>query len=198
MVISSDYYLNDNVLYLAQNLIGKYIFTQIDGQIAGGIITETEAYQGITDKASHAFGGRRTQRNEMMYARGGVIYVYMCYGVHFLLNIVTNQRDIPDAILIRSIFPTHGEELMLKRTGKLRVTPDLAQGPGKVSKCLGISKLHNGISLNSDMVWLENRDLDISPEDIIATPRIGVDYAAEDALRPNRFYLSDYSQLIDR
>lgn len=198
MVISSDYYLNDNVLYLAQNLIGKYIFTQIDGQIAGGIITETEAYQGITDKASHAFGGRRTQRNEMMYARGGVIYVYLCYGVHFLLNIVTNQRDIPDAILIRSIIPTHGEELMLKRTGKLKVTPDLAQGPGKVSKCLGINKLHNGLSLNSDMVWLENRDLLISPEGIIASPRIGVDYAAEDALRPNRFYLSDYSQLIDR
>ena len=119
MIISTHYFQNKDVLFLAKDLLGKYVFTQIDGQITGGIITETEAYKGIHDKASHAYGGRRTQRNEMMYATGGVAYIYLCYGMHYMLNFVTNQQNIPDAILIRAIKPTHGEELMLKRTGKI-------------------------------------------------------------------------------
>lgn len=183
--------MNEDVVYLAKDLIGKYLFTQIDGQIAGGMITETEAYKGIQDKASHAYGGRRTRRNEMMYAVGGVTYVYMCYGIHYLLNIVCNRANVPDVILIRSIFPTHGEELMLKRSGKTAMTPQLGQGPGRVSNLLGINRTHNAKSLNSDIIWLEDRQIDIPSEVIVATSRIGVDYAGDDALRPYRFLISE-------
>ena len=103
-----DYFLNPDVVFLARDLLGKYVFTQIDGQIAGGYITETEAYKGFTDRGSHAFGGRRTKRNEMMYAEGGRAYVYLCYGMHHMLNFVSNEEGTPDAVLIRGIMPTHG------------------------------------------------------------------------------------------
>lgn len=187
MIDFPDYFRNPDVLFLARDLLGKYVFTQIDGQIAGGIITETEAYRGTGDRASHAFGGKRTKRNEMMYAQGGVAYVYLCYGMHNMLNFVTNERDIPDAVLIRSIFPTHGEELMLKRTGKRQCCPEITQGPGKVCKALGISLLQNGTRLDSDILWMEDRGLHYPEEQIERTPRIGVDYAGDDALLPWRF-----------
>lgn len=187
MIIKSDYFFSNDVLFLAKDLIGKYLFTKKEGQISGGIICETEAYAGITDRASHAFGGRRTHRTETMYAPGGTAYVYLCYGIHHLFNIVTNQKDIPDAILIRAIFPTHGEELMLKRTGKRKSTPELANGPGKVSKALGITTRDDALLLPSSEIWLEDRNVIVEEEDILITPRIGVDYAGEDALLPYRF-----------
>lgn len=187
MIIKSDYFFSDDVLFLAKDLIGKYLFTKKEGQISGGIICETEAYGGITDRASHAFGGRRTRRTETMYAPGGTAYVYLCYGIHHLFNIVTNQKDIPDAILIRAIFPTHGEELMLKRTGKRKSTPELTNGPGKVSKALGITTRDDALLLPSSEIWLEDRNVIVEEEDILTTPRIGVDYAGEDALLPYRF-----------
>lgn len=187
--MDATYFLNPDVLFLARDLLGKYIFTQIDGQIAGGIITETEAYRGTDDRASHAFGGRRTKRNEMMYAQGGVAYVYLCYGMHHMLNFVTNERDIPDAVLIRSILPTHGEELMLKRTGKSQCRPEITQGPGKVCKALGITMLQNGIPLFSNQLWIEDRGLHYTEKEIITGPRVGVDYAGEDAKLPWRFQI---------
>ena len=187
MKITIDYFRQQDVLFLAKDLLGKTIFTHIDGQISGGIIVETEAYKGTSDKASHAYGGRRTQRNEVMYAEGGVIYVYLCYGIHHLLNIVTGSKDVPDAILIRSILATHGEELILKRRGKTRMTPDITCGPGNVSKALGIETKENGSSLSGDKIWLENRGIIIPESNIKATPRIGVAYAQEDAFLPYRF-----------
>lgn len=190
MKISQDYFENKDVLFLAEDLLGKYIFTLFDGQITGGIITETEAYRGITDRASHAFNGRRTQRNEVMYARGGILYVYLCYGIHNLSNIVTNKEGIPDAILLRAIVPTHGEELILKRTGKRKITPDILVGPGKLSKGLGISTAMNGLAIGSEKIWLEDRQKDVNKNYISKLPRIGVDYAAEDALLPYRFVLA--------
>lgn len=190
MKISQDYFENKDVLFLAEDLLGKYIFTLFDGQITGGIITEAEAYRGITDRASHAFNGRRTQRNEVMYARGGILYVYLCYGIHHLSNIVTNKEGIPDAILLRAIVPTHGEELILKRTGKRKITPDILVGPGKLSKGLGISTAMNGLAIGSEKIWLEDRQKDVNKNYISKLPRIGVDYAAEDALLPYRFVLA--------
>ncbi len=189
MIIPVNYFLNDDVLFIAEDLIGKYLFTVIDGQISGGIITETEAYKGTNDRASHAFGGKHTSRNEIMYAEGGVVYIYLCYGIHYLLNFVTNKATIPDAVLIRSIFPTHGEELMLKRSGKNQITPDIGNGPGKVTKLLGITLAENGIAIPSDKIWLEERGLSINKENIQRTSRIGVSYAKEDALLPYRFVL---------
>ena len=187
MKLTKDYFLTDDVVAFARDLIGKSLFTTVDGQLAGGVICETEAYKGTDDRASHAFGGRRTKRNEMMYREGGVAYVYLCYGMHHLLNFVTNAADIPDAVLIRGIVPTHGEELMLHRTGKRKITRDIGIGPGKVSKLLGLTVADNGISLCGEKLWIENRGLLVPEGAIQVTPRIGVDYAGEDAKRPYRF-----------
>ena len=187
MILPKNYYLNRDVVFLAKDLIGKYLFTKIDGQLCGGIITETEAYKGIEDRACHAFEGRKTPRNDMMYAEGGVAYVYLCYGIHPLLNVVTNQKDIPDAILIRAICATHGEELMLKRTGKPQMKPQVTDGPGKVTKALGITLSHNGEPLQNNRIWIEDRGFDLSKIEILNTPRIGVEYAGTDALLPYRF-----------
>jgi len=185
--LQKSYFLGHDVLAIARDLLGKYLFTMKDGQLAGGIISEVEAYKGKDDRASHAYGGRRTRRNEMMYHEGGVVYMYLCYGMHHMLNIVTNEEDIPDAVLIRGIIPTHGEELMLRRTGKSRMSRDIGSGPGKVSKLLGLTVADNGCPLTGDTVWIEDRGLQISDNQIEITPRIGVDYAGEDALLPYRF-----------
>ena len=190
MPLPQSYYLHHDVVFLAKDLIGKYLFTKIDGQLCGGIITETEAYKGMEDRACHAFGGKRTPRNEMMYAQGGVAYVYLCYGIHPLLNVVTNLKDTPDAVLIRAIHATHGEELMLRRTGKPQMKPQVTNGPGKVTKALGITLADNGEPFQSKRIWIEDRGFDLSKTEIFSTPRIGVDYAGEDALLPYRFCLN--------
>lgn len=189
--LQKSYFLQDDVLAITRDLLGKYVFTCKDGQITGGIISEVEAYKGIEDRASHAFGGRRTHRNEMMYHEGGVAYMYLCYGMHAMLNFVTNGENIPDAVLIRGILPTHGEELMLQRTGKTHITPDISNGPGKVSKALGLSVSDNGQPLNSNNIWLEDRGLLIADTQVDITPRVGVDYAGEDAKLPYRFILNN-------
>ena len=186
-MINLNYFLNDDVVGLARDLLGKYVFTQIDGQIAGGYITETEAYKGFNDRGSHAFGGRRTKRNEMMYAEGGRAYVYLCYGMHCMLNFVSNKEGIPDAVLIRGIMPTHGEELILKRTGKSKSGVSLTDGPGKVCKPLGITLTENGILHNCNTLWLEDRGKNVSDKEVIVGPRVGIDYAGEDAKLPWRF-----------
>ena len=187
MKLTKDYFLGDDVLAIARDLLGKSLFTRMDGQLTGGLICEVEAYKGTNDRASHAYGGRRTRRNEMMYHEGGVAYVYLCYGIHHLLNFVTNADGIPDAILIRGIMPTHGEDLMLRRTGKRKITPDIGIGPGKVSKLLGLTVADNGLTLCGDTLWIEDRGLVVPESQLEITPRIGVDYAGEDALLPYRF-----------
>lgn len=189
MKVDLSFFRKNNAIDVAQKLLGLYVFTMKDGQLTGGIISEVEAYNGLNDRASHAYGGRRTKRNEMMYHAGGVVYMYLCYGMHAMFNLVTNEADFPDAVLIRGIIPTHGEELMLQRTGKPRMNPEMGIGPGKVSKILGLTVADNGLSLNSNTIWLEDRGLQIPKDKIHTTPRIGVDYAGEDALLPYRFYV---------
>jgi len=188
--LSRDFYLRDAET-AARELLGKLLVHRQGGAETALIITETEAYKGITDRACHAFGGRRTARNQIMYAQGGVIYVYLCYGLHHLLNFVTNQKDIPEAVLIRGIAPTHGLEVMLQRTGKSAITPGVVNGPGKVSKALGITLAINGTSLESDIIWVEDRGEIISSGGIVQTPRIGVEYAGEDAKLLYRFVLNE-------
>jgi DNA-3-methyladenine glycosylase len=186
MKIDREFYLREDVVQVAKDLIGKYLFTRFNGELTAGIITETEAYEGVTDRASHAYGGRRTGRTEVMFANGGVAYVYLCYGVHSLFNIVTNTKDVPHAVLIRGILPVEGLDIMKLRLDKLLLDKTSGSGPGKVSKLLGIHYSHTGIDLQGDEIWLEDRGINVAGE-IMTGPRIGVGYAGEDALLPYRF-----------
>ncbi len=195
MKLPASYYQSEEVVMLAKNLLGKYLYSNINKTLTGGIITETEAYAGVTDKASHAYNGRRTTRTETMYQLGGISYVYFTYGMHHLFNVVTGKKEVPHAILIRAIYPLTGCEIMLKRTGKQKINHQLTNGPAKMAKALGINKSHNGISLTGNIIWIEDNGISVYENDIKATPRIGIDYAGEDALLPYRFIL-DYKKYI--
>jgi DNA-3-methyladenine glycosylase len=190
-VLKLDYYRHPDVLFLSQNLLGKYLFTNIHGEPTGGIIVETEAYRAPEDRASHAFGYRRTKRNEVMYADGGVAYVYLCYGIHSMFNIVTNNAGIPHAILIRALEPTVGIDVMLKRRKKEKLTKALTSGPGALTQALGITTKHTWLPLTGPQIWLEDRGLAIPDEQVVTGPRIGIDYAGEDALLPWRFRIKN-------
>jgi len=183
------YYQTNDVVSIAKGLLGKYLLTNIQGQLTGGMISETEAYAGIHDRASHAYGGRRTNRTETMYRKGGICYIYLCYGIHYLFNVVTGDLDVPHAVLIRSIFPLIGVETMAKRTRKSNIDQTISNGPAKLTKALGISLLYNGISLDGNSIWIEERGIKITKSDIQITKRIGIEYADSDALLPYRFLL---------
>ncbi|MDN3548059.1 DNA-3-methyladenine glycosylase [Mucilaginibacter aquaedulcis] len=189
MKLSEQYYLGNDVLAISKNLLGKYLFTYIDGVITGGYIVETEAYNGIVDRASHAYGNRQTPRTKTMFMQGGIAYVYLCYGIHEMFNIVTSVEGNPQAILIRAVHPTDGIEAMQVRRNMPLIKPTITAGPGSVAKALGISRNINATSLQSDTIWIEERGLNFSDEQITAGPRIGVAYAKEDALLPYRFYV---------
>lgn len=183
------FYRRENVLQIAKELMGKILITQWNGITTSGRIVECEAYAGVMDKASHAYAGRRTNRNEIMYGEGGFAYVYLCYGIHHLFNVVTNTRDIPHAILLRSLEPLEGVPEMLERTGKEKADYTLTRGPGNLSKALGIFTSHSGMLLNGKELFLADDGFKYAAKDIAASPRIGVDYAGKDALLPYRFYV---------
>jgi DNA-3-methyladenine glycosylase len=189
--LPESYYLSTDVVSIARNLIGKYLFTKIDGLISGGYIVETEAYNGVIDKASHAYGNRQTPRTSTMFMQGGITYVYLCYGIHEMLNVVTSVEGQPHAVLIRAIQPTIGLDVMQGRRNMAVIKPNITRGPGSVAKALGISRKINALSLQSDTIWIEDQGLTFPDEDIAAGPRIGVDYAGADALLPYRFYVKN-------
>jgi DNA-3-methyladenine glycosylase len=189
------FYQQDDVVLIAQQLLGKELVTNIDGAITSGIITETEAYAGITDRASHAYGGRHTSRNQNMYVAGGICYVYLCYGIHHLFNVVTNVDGIPHAVLIRNIYPAKGLDTILYRRNKKTVSKTLSTGPGTMSQALGINTSYNGTNLLGDTIWLEDAGINPTAKEIKATPRIGIDYAGEDAKLPYRFVF-DYAATL--
>jgi DNA-3-methyladenine glycosylase len=186
MKLRESFYQRENVLQVTRDLLGKYLMTGFNDEITGGMIVEAEAYEGVTDRASHAYGNRRTARTEIMYHPGGTAYVYLCYGIHSLFNIVTNAVGIPHAVLIRGILPEIGIEVMKRRTGKARITVDSGIGPGRVSSLLGIHYSHTGLSLMDNRIWVEDRGVAVAEQDIITGPRVGVDYAGPDALLPYR------------
>lgn len=187
--LEKKFYTRTNVLEISKDLLGKYLFTRINNEITAGIITETEAYAGISDKASHAYNNRRTDRTEVMYAEGGVAYVYLCYGIHHLFNVVTNIKDAPHAILIRAIKPAEGIETILKRRKQKSISPLISAGPGTSSQALGIKTIHSGTDLTGDTIWIEDRGIKIRKNQIIVGTRIGIGYAEEDALLPYRFII---------
>jgi DNA-3-methyladenine glycosylase len=184
------FYERNNVVKIAEELLGKIVVTNLDGKVTSGRIVETEAYAGITDKASHSFGGRRTARNEHMYSAAGTAYIYICYGMHQMLNVVTNKKEIPDAILIRAIEPLEGIEIMLDRTGKKKLDKTLTRGPGNVGKSIGIFKHHSGLFLLDEQIYLLDDNTKYSLKEIGISKRIGVESAGTDALLPYRFYVN--------
>ncbi len=191
--IPKSFYLDDDVTGLARSLLGCRLWTRIDGIVTAGVIVETEAYDGLTDRASHAYGGRRTGRTGIFYKPGGVAYTYLCYGIHTLFNVITGPAEIPHAVLIRAIKPCEGIDTILNRRNHSSVKRNTAGGPGLVSQALGITTDLNGLVLTGDRVWLTNGLADEQPheKEILATPRIGIDYAEKDALLPWRFRISD-------
>ncbi|MDB4924936.1 DNA-3-methyladenine glycosylase [Mucilaginibacter sp.] len=189
MKLPESFYRRNDVVTISRELLGKYLFTCINGIVTGGYIVETEAYNGIIDKAAHSYGNRLTHRTKTMYMHGGVAYVYLCYGIHEMFNVVTAVEGEPKAILIRAIQPTDGTDIMLQRRKMNVIKPAITSGPGSVARALGISRDINAISLLSDTLWIEDRGMIIPDEAIAAVPRIGVAYAAEDAQLPYRFYI---------
>ncbi|MET0572365.1 MAG: DNA-3-methyladenine glycosylase [Pedobacter agri] len=189
MKLSRGYYLNEDVLHLAKDLLGKVLFTNIQGEVSAGIIVETEAYFGISDKASHAYGGRRTNRTETMFSEGGVAYVYLCYGMHNLFNVVSSKINDPHAILIRAIEPLIGKELMEERRKMVFAKPAISSGPGSAAKALGIDRSFNAKDLTGNEIWIEDHQISIDDNDIMAVPRVGIAYAQEHAALPWRFYI---------
>lgn len=183
------FYHRKDVVQIARELLGKIIITTFDGNFTSGRITETEAYVGLTDKASHSFGNRRTARNEHMYGAAGIAYVYICYGMHQMFNIVTNDKDVPDAVLVRAVEPMKGVGTMLKRTGKKKLDRTLTRGPGNVGKALGIFKHHSGLKLTSKEMYIVEDKFSLAEENIGTSIRIGVEGAGPDGLLPYRFYI---------
>ena len=185
--LDHSFYDRTNVVQIAKELLGKILVTQFDGVRTSGRIVETEAYKGLGDRASHAFGGRRTNRSEHIYGGPGTVYVYFVYGLHYLFNVVTNKKDIPHAILIRALEPMEGINYMLKRAGKPTADFTLTKGPGNLARAMGISKIHTGSNLFSKEIFIEDDGLHYKKDQIVITPRIGVDYAGADAQLLYRF-----------
>ncbi|MCC9065610.1 DNA-3-methyladenine glycosylase [Flavobacterium piscisymbiosum] len=189
MKLPFSYYLNQDPVFLATDLLGKVLFTEINGEITAGIIVETEAYFGELDKASHAYGGRRTNRTETLYAAGGISYVYLCYGIHHLFNVVSSLKGEPHAVLIRAVEPFVGQDIIERRRNMPVTKAAVSSGPGSVAKALGINGSFNKKELTGDEIWIEDHGIRYKSDEIIAGPRIGVAYAQEDALLPWRFFI---------
>ena len=191
--LTVEFYQREDVLLISRALLGKVLCTNFHNKLTSGIIVETEAYAGITDKASHAYRGRRTNRTETMYTIGGSAYVYLCYGIHHLFNVVTNVEGVPHAVLIRAVQPLDGIDIMLRRRNLKNISNRLTAGPGTLSQAMGISVQISGQSLLDKQIWIENRENNNPLKDfqIISSPRVGVQYAGKDASNPWRFQVEN-------
>ena len=202
--LNPKFYRRTNVLQIAQELLGKILITEFEGRRTAGRISELEAYRAPDDRACHAYGNRRTARTEVMFHSGGRAYVYLCYGIHHLFNVVTGPEDMAHAVLIRAVEPLEGVELMFERR---RLSPDkldkiparLTTGPGSMAQALG---LHTGLSGQpltdpDSPVWIEHRNAVVPETAIAAGPRIGVAYAGACAAWPWRYWLKE-SRFVSR
>jgi len=186
--LPASFYEHKDVVRIARDLLGKTLVTLTDGKLTSGLIVETEAYS-YRERGCHAYNNKMTERNKVMFEQGGVAYVYLCYGVHNLFNIVTNKAGKADAVLVRALQPLKGEETMLARM-KTNSLKRITSGPGKLTKALGIDRKLNGASLLKSDLWIEN-GVKINKNEIVTASRIGIDYAGEDSKLPWRFYLKD-------
>ncbi len=188
MSLPEQFYQRQNVVKIAKELLGKILITNIAGQLTSGIIVETEAYSDV-EKGCHAYIGK-TNRNSAMFENGGHAYVYLCYGIHNMFNVVTNKEGKADAVLIRAVQPLIGMDIMLQRT-KAKSLARITSGPGKLCKALGIDRQLNSYPLNGNTVWIEEDEINIPAREILTSSRIGIDYAEEDALLPWRFTIKN-------
>jgi DNA-3-methyladenine glycosylase len=182
------FFLQDTV-DVARALLGCVLWRRIDGQLLAARIVETEAYLGANDSSSHARRGLRSPRNESMYLEGGHAYVYFTYGMHWCMNVVTQERDLAEAVLLRAAEPLRGIDEMRDRRPKAKKDWDLMNGPGKLCMALGIDRALDGESLRGDTLYLTGREAAIDESEIAVSPRIGVENSGEAALWPLRFYL---------
>jgi DNA-3-methyladenine glycosylase len=190
MKLQREFYLRSNTSKIARELLGKLLVVPDEGgNHVSGMIVEVEAYMGVTDKAAHSYGGLRTPRNEITYAVGGHAYVFFIYGMYNQVNVVTGADEHPHVVLIRAIDPVDGIEKMRGRRGPM---PDknLTSGPGKLCIAMAIDRRLNGVDLLGERIWLEDFKK-IPAKDIAVGKRIGIDYAAEDAEKPWRFWVKD-------
>lgn len=190
-VLPKDFYNQPDVVQIARSLLGKVLCSSVDGALTSGKIVETEAYSGHSDLACHACRYGKTSRTEVMFREGGCLYVYLCYGIHHMVNIVTNQEGSADAVLIRALEPLEGVEKMMERRNK-GTASKITAGPGTVGEALGIQVSHTGTLLAPPLVWLEERSILVSDDEIESGKRIGVDYAGDDAMKPWRFYIRNH------
>ena len=186
-ILKKEFYLNPDLIKVSKSLLGKIIETNINNKKTSGVIVETEAYAGLDDKASHAYKNKLTRRNQKMFDCGGISYVYICYGIHTLFNVVANSSSYPQAVLIRAIEPILGIKYMLKRRDMQKLSHNLTSGPGKLSQALGLTLKENGLTLQGPTIRIYDVEKKIANQNIIASPRVGVDYAGKDALNPWRF-----------
>lgn len=186
-IIPQSVYLDNDILQLAEFFLGKIIISNINDQRTVARIVETEAYRAPDDKGSHAFKDKRTERTKTMFQRGGVAYVYLCYGLHNMLNIVSGNENEAHAILIRAVEPVEGKEIMINRRNGIS-DYRLTNGPGKLCQALGISRSHDSIMLYDHQSALcIAHDMNIPGSQIIRSPRVGIAYAEECAHWPWRY-----------
>ncbi len=175
------FYQREDVVQISKDLLGKVLVSSIKNVKTAGVIVETEAYRGPDDKACHAYNNRYTDRTKVMYENGGLTYVYLCYGIHHLFNVVTAKKGMAHAVLIRAIEPLEEIETMLERRKLDQLKPQLTAGPGVMTKAMGITTANTGIDMThpSAKIWIEDHKLVIHPKNIIASPRVGIAYAEE-------------------
>lgn len=192
-LLSKEFYLDEDILKISKSLLGKIIYTQIEDKICAAKIVETEAYKAPEDKASHAYANKKTNRTEVMFEEGGIIYMYLCYGLHQMLNIVTGPKGTAHATLIRAVEPITNIELMRTRRKHPKSDLNIGSGPGKVGQAMGLKLMHNGSSLltREHLIWIEDHGLIIPDQQIICSPRVGIAYAEEYAMYPWRFRILD-------
>lgn len=184
----ADFYLHDTVT-VARALLGCVLWRRVGRELVAARLVETEAYLGANDAASHARRGLRSARNESMYLEGGHAYVYFTYGMHWCLNVVTQEAGIAEAVLLRGAQPLRGIESMRKRRPKAKRDYDLMNGPGKICSAMAIDKSVDGESLRGERLFITARDIDVDEDDIAVSPRIGVEGAPDAAHWPLRFFL---------
>ena len=192
-MIPKKYFQNPDILFLAKDLLGKVLCTDFNDEYCEAIIVETEAYKAPEDKGSHAYQNLRTKRTEIMFEEGGYAYVYLCYGIHAMVNVVTGPKNMAHAILIRAVEPLKNVAIMADRVRTKKKNELLGSGPGNVCKAMGIATRHNAEKLYlKGNIWIEDRKESIDKSNIISSPRVGIKYADEWAYKNWRFYIKGH------